>query len=98
MLADTIAFYPTLVKTWNDPRSETPLFFIVGAIAPLLSLVAVGQYSYAVIVFPLYLSLVNGIEVILIYTRRSGANDVILTKQVPANAASTAKQNPSIGA
>ena len=80
MVADTIAFYPTVIKTWHNPKSETPLFFIAGTIAPILNMVAVGSYSYQTIVFPLYLAIANGIEVVLIYIRPSADNDVILTK------------------
>lgn len=28
IIADTIAFYPTLIKTWRFPSSETPLFIL----------------------------------------------------------------------
>lgn len=66
ILADTFAFWPTLSKTWRQPKSETSLFFWGGVIAPLFSIVAEGDFSYAIIVFPLYLSLVNLIEVALI--------------------------------
>ncbi len=65
--ADLIAFMPTLVKTWRKPRSETPLFFAVGASAPLLSLVALNDYRYSIVAFPLYLALINALEVGLIY-------------------------------
>ncbi len=71
VLADLIAFTPTLVKTWKHPQSETALFFILGAVGPLLNIIAVGEYGYAVLLFPFYLALANGIEVLLIY-RRSG--------------------------
>lgn len=69
IVADTIAFWPTLEKTWRRPKSETPLFFWGGVIAPVLSVVAGADFSYAVIVFPLYLSLANAIELSLIYRK-----------------------------
>lgn len=59
VLADFIAFTPTLLKTWRDPYSETPLFYIGGTIAALLSIVAGRDYSYAVILFPTYLCVAN---------------------------------------
>jgi hypothetical protein len=69
VLADITAFAPTLAKTWRWPESETPLFFTAGIIAPVLSVQAEGSFSYAVILFPMYLALVNGIEVALIYRK-----------------------------
>ncbi len=69
ILADTVAMWPTLEKTWRDPKSETPLFFWGGVIAPLFSVAASSSFAYSVIVFPVYLSLINLIEVILIKRR-----------------------------
>lgn len=69
IIADTIAFWPTLSKTWHFPNSETPLFFWGGVIAPLLSIAAGGSVAYSVIVFPAYLSVANLVEIGLIYRR-----------------------------
>jgi hypothetical protein len=63
VFADLVAFFPTLMKTWNWPNSETPLFFIAGVIAPILSIIAGNDYSYAIVLFPLYLALINLLEV-----------------------------------
>jgi hypothetical protein len=71
VLADFIAFAPTLTKTWRWPQSETPFFFAAGVIAPLLSVVAQEGISYSVALFPLYLSLVNAVELVLIYRKSS---------------------------
>lgn len=69
VLADLIAFMPTLVKTWHKPKSETPIFFITGIIAPMLNIAATGRYSYAVLLFPVYLALINLAETLLIVVR-----------------------------
>jgi hypothetical protein len=67
ILADSIAFAPTLIKTWRLPRSETPLFYIGGSLAPILSIIAGSSYSYQVIVFPLYLVIINLALVVIMY-------------------------------
>lgn len=72
VIADFVSMWPTLEKTWRQPTSETPLFYWGGVIAPLLSIVAGADFSYAVILFPLYLSLINLLEIVLI-ARRSRA-------------------------
>lgn len=69
VLADLIAFTPTLVKTWHQPKSETALFFISGIAAPALNILATGRYNYAVLLFPVYLALANLAEVLLISLR-----------------------------
>jgi hypothetical protein len=70
IVTDVIAFVPTLVKTWRKPQSETPLFFATGAIAPLLGLIALENYQYGIIAFPLYLAFANAVEISLIYRHR----------------------------
>jgi hypothetical protein len=69
VLADLIAFTPTLVKTWHHPKSETPLFFMTGIVAPILNIIATGRFSYAVLLFPCYLALANLFETLLIVLR-----------------------------
>jgi hypothetical protein len=69
VLADIIAFTPTLVKTWRSPKSETPLFFVTGIIAPVLNIVGTGRYSYAVLLFPTYLAVANLAETLIIMLR-----------------------------
>lgn len=70
IIADTVAFWPTIEKTWRDPNSETSLFFWGGVIAPWFSIAAGGNLAYSVIVFPVYISLANLVEVILISRRK----------------------------
>lgn len=65
--ADTVAFWPTLYKTWHDPKSETALFFWSGVIGPFFAIAAEANPSYQTLVFPIYISLVNLVEVVLIY-------------------------------
>lgn len=67
ILADTVAFWPTLHKTWHDPKSETAIFFWAGVIAPLFAIAAEANPTYSTLVFPIYISVVNAVEVALIY-------------------------------
>jgi hypothetical protein len=70
VLADLIAFIPTLIKTWRQPWSETAQFFVYGAIAAPLNVVANGQYTYGVLLFPVYLAIANSFEVFLVLWRQ----------------------------
>jgi hypothetical protein len=65
MLADFIAFWPTLYKTWKLPNSETQLWYWSGVVASSLSVIAAGSMGLNV-VFPLYLAAINLAEVLLI--------------------------------
>jgi hypothetical protein len=70
IIADMIAFAPTLIKTWRDPSSESALFYWGGVIAPIGSIIASSTMSYSSIVFPAYVAIANFVEVALI--QRSG--------------------------
>jgi len=65
IMADLIAFWPTLYKTWREPASETALWYWSGVAAGCLSVLAVGSAGVAVL-FPLYLALINFVEVVLV--------------------------------
>jgi hypothetical protein len=70
IVADVIAMTPVFIKTWRQPWTETPMFFALGVIAPLLNIVGAGHYVYAVILFPSYIALTNLLEVGLIVYRQ----------------------------
>ena len=66
VLADIIAFTPTLLKTWKTPKSETAIFFVSGIVAPLLNIIGTGRYSYSVLLFPCYIAAANLTETLII--------------------------------
>jgi hypothetical protein len=70
IVADIIAFMPTLVKTWCQPWTETPLFFLLGGIAAMLSAFSVNQYTFAILLFPIYCILIHAVELGLIIVRQ----------------------------
>ena len=62
---DIVAFIPTLVKNFKDPTSDTPLFYIVGAIAPAFAFLAASDYGdINQTIVPVYLVFVNILAVI----------------------------------
>lgn len=71
VIADLIAFSPTLIKTWRQPWTETPLFFFTMVIASPLNIIAAGTYSFGVLLFPVYLAVANLVEVVLILWRQA---------------------------
>ena len=70
IIADFIAFTPTLIKTWRHPWTETPLYFMTMVIASPLNIIAAGTYGYSIVLFPAYLGVVNLLEVIVILYRQ----------------------------
>lgn len=65
--ADLIASAPMLIKTWKNPKSETPLFFWLGALAAFLAIASESVFTYGRLAFPIYLVIVNVIVALLTY-------------------------------
>lgn len=69
VLSDLIAYIPAFVKTYKDPKSEEPFFYILEGIAATFGVVAIGQLR-ADIIFPIWFALSCIIMLALIYRKR----------------------------
>tara|TARA_B100001245_G_scaffold181424_1_gene139502 strand:+ start:2361 stop:2981 length:621 start_codon:yes stop_codon:yes gene_type:complete len=67
ILADGLAFLPTLVKAFRFPESENPYPFIGGMIAALIALAIVTTYDFKHLAFPLYILIVDVLASLFIY-------------------------------
>lgn len=56
---DTIAFIPTLAKTWKNPESEKPLLYAMNVTRHGLSLGALGAYNIATILHSIVMIITN---------------------------------------
>jgi len=68
--ADFVAALMMLPKTWRDPSSETLSTFVLAAAAGCLGAVAVGGLRPALLLYPAYFALVNGVTATVIHLRR----------------------------
>lgn len=70
LIGDVLAALPTIRKTYQDPSSEnlsTWAFFTLGAV---ISLFAIKDFTYGVLIFPLYLVVYEFIMCVLILRGR----------------------------
>ena len=67
LLADGLAFLPTLVKAFKYPETESPWAFMMGCLAALIALAIVGTYDFKHLAFPLYILLADLTAVLFIY-------------------------------
>jgi hypothetical protein len=67
---DFIGMLPTLRHSWLKPAEETWQTFLIGVVAPLLTIVSLTRYNIASLLFPLYLFLANAAIVAVVITRR----------------------------
>lgn len=65
-IVDACAFYPTIRKTIQDPSSETFVSYVLNTLRHGLSIVALGSYNVATLLFPTYLVIANAFMVAII--------------------------------
>lgn len=61
ILTDTIGFSPTIIKSFKNPFTEDPKFYLSDTIAGFLNILALKSYMLSELAFPLYIFLVNGL-------------------------------------
>ena len=57
---DAIATVLTLIKTYADPHSETFSSWLLASLGGLFAALAVGEWSFALLVYPIYIFIANG--------------------------------------
>lgn len=70
ILADLIAFFPTYIKSYLKPDTETLSSYYAGSINPILSISTLSVFSFNTLGFAVYLFLANLVEIILVLLRR----------------------------
>jgi len=70
ILSDFLAYIPTILKTYKFPETENSSIFAGGIINNILALLITKNWIFAIYAFPVYLVLVNLIEVYFIYRKR----------------------------
>jgi hypothetical protein len=68
--ADMIGVGLMLPKTYDDPGSETLVTFVLAALSGVLATVAVGEANVALLLYPLYFAVANGLIAAVIVRRR----------------------------
>ena len=69
LIADFFAGIPTVRKSWSDPTSETWSAFAFSVASTMITLATVTTWSFAAIAFPLYIVILNSVQVVLITTQ-----------------------------
>jgi len=66
IVADFSFGFPTIIKTYKDPDSETSFVWLTATISGLLSLFAVKGFAFSEVAYPLYLFLYDGTVLLLV--------------------------------
>lgn len=69
LIGDLLAALPTIRKTYKDPTSENLWTWLLFALGSLISIFAIRNFTYGIILFPLYL-LIQDLSISLLILRR----------------------------
>ncbi len=67
ILADGLAFLPTLVKAFRYPESESPWAFMMGVVAALIALAILTTYDFKHLAFPTYILIADVLATLFVY-------------------------------
>lgn len=67
LLADGLAFLPTLIKAFRYPETESPWAFMMGAVAAVIALAIITTYDFKHVAFPLYILIADVLATLFIY-------------------------------
>lgn len=67
---DLVAFIPTLRKTWQHPKSETPILFSMNVVRHILTLFSLQAYNIATMLHSISMIIVNSIMTSMILFKK----------------------------
>lgn len=67
---DLLSFVPTIRKSWQDPHSETLLFYLFNTLRFALAALAISNYSLVTTLYPVSWLVLNGLFVLMLWWRR----------------------------
>lgn len=70
ILTDFIGANLTIQKAWRDPKSENWLGWAMCGIGGLLGTLAVGEWNFVLLSFPIYICLINSVIALIILYRK----------------------------
>lgn len=70
VIADLLAFYPTVRKSWNKPHTETLSLYATNTVRFALALIAIESYTFLAVLWPAVWVVANGLFVVILIVRR----------------------------
>lgn len=71
ILAGTMAYIPTYIKSWKNPGTEDWFFYLIYVSASVFSILSIREFSLAKMAFPVFLALSNGALIVIIVLRKN---------------------------
>src|SRR5260221_1657260 len=73
---DLVGTIPTVIKSFEEPESETLITWLLSSIAGILSMIAVGKFSVVLLSYPFYIFLANGGVVMAILSGKNKSKNI----------------------
>lgn len=70
ILIDLIGANLTIIKTWKNPETENWVGWAMCGVGGFFGILAVGNFNFILLSYPLYICLINSIMAIIILTRK----------------------------
>lgn len=80
IVIDAIGVVLTVIKAYNDPSSETFSTWLLAGLAGVFASLAVGKFDYVLLVYPVYLFLMNCTVCIAMIVGRAKQRDRALSQ------------------
>jgi hypothetical protein len=74
VMIDLVAFIPTIRKTWNKPKTETPVLYGANVTRHVLTLFSLQAYNIATTLHSVSMIIVNSIMTLIIVFKKSSKN------------------------
>ena len=68
--SDAFAAVPTLIKAWENPKTESVWPYLIGIFSPLTSFAAATVWSFNELAFPMYLIVMNTVLVVSVNNKK----------------------------
>ncbi len=70
ILADALAFIPTMIKGWNFPGTESSYAYSFSIISNTIGLLVIKDWSFTIYSFSLYLIIANTMMTLILFRRK----------------------------
>ena len=68
--SDGLATFPTLIKSWKRPESESVIAYTTGLFNALTSFAAIKLWAFSELAYPVYLVIANALLIFAIMQRK----------------------------
>lgn len=70
LVMDTVAYLPTIKKSYIDPLSESRIAWLFFFLGSFLNLFAINSVSFGIIIYPIINVITNGVLVIILFRKK----------------------------